>query len=59
MPPALPPWPTMRFAPVYFASISARPAAAKSSKVLVFFSRFAIEIPAPALVGAAADMAMA
>src|SRR5664280_792539 len=25
MPPALPPWPTMRFAPVYPASISARP----------------------------------
>ena len=39
MPPALPPWPTMRFASVYFASISARPAAAKSSNVLVFFSR--------------------
>ena len=39
MPPALPPWPTMRFGPVYFADISARPAAAKSSKLLVLFSR--------------------
>jgi len=29
MPPALPPWPTMRFALVYFASISARPLAGK------------------------------
>ena len=39
MPPALPPWPTMRFAPVYFSAISARALAAKSSKLLVFFSR--------------------
>src|SRR5260370_37419092 len=39
MPPALPPWPTMRFGPVYLADISARAEAAKSSKVLVFLSR--------------------
>jgi len=39
MPPALAPWPTMRFALVYFADINARPEAAKSSKLLVFFSR--------------------
>jgi len=39
MPPALPPWPTMRFADVYLASISARALAAKSSKVFGFFSR--------------------
>ena len=56
MPPALPPWPTMRFALVYFASISARPAAAKSSKRVRLLLALAVEIPAPALVVAASDM---
>jgi oligopeptidase B len=39
MPPALPPWATMRLVLVYLADISARALAAKSSKLLVFFSR--------------------
>ena len=39
MPPALPPWPTIRFGPVYLAAINARALAEKSSKLLVFFSR--------------------
>ena len=39
MPPAEPPWPTIRFALVYLASINARAQAAKSSNEFVFFSR--------------------
>ena len=39
IPPALAPWATIRLAAVYLADISARALAAKSSKLLVFFSR--------------------
>ena len=56
MPPALPPWPTMRFALVYFASISARAERCEIVERVRLLLALAVEIPAPALVGAAADM---
>src|SRR6266403_1525093 len=56
MPPALPPWPTMRFAPVYLASINARADAAKSSKVLVFLSRLPSRYQPHQMVGVKFDI---
>src|SRR3979490_961138 len=58
IPPALPPWPPMRFPLVYFASIKPPPAAGGGEIVerVRLLLALAVEIPAPALVGAASDM---